>query len=62
MMPDTALLTVKEVAFLLRVSPQTVYGWCYQGKLAAVRVVGSIRIDRRAAEGLRQAIGERCAT
>lgn len=50
-MNDTALkqidgLTVKETAYVLKVAPQTVYGWCVTGKIEFFRVVGSIRIKK----------------
>lgn len=50
-MTDTALkqidgLTVKEAAYVLKVAPQTVYGWCVNGKIEFFRVVGSIRIKK----------------
>jgi excisionase family DNA binding protein len=38
------LLTVCEVAALLRVSPRTVYAMCAEGRLAHVRVMNAIRI------------------
>jgi excisionase family DNA binding protein len=42
------LLTVKEVAGLLRVSTATAYGLCERGELAYVRVsTHSIRVDER---------------
>jgi len=39
------LLTVREVAALLRVSTRTVYAMCAHGRLAHVRVMNAIRID-----------------
>jgi len=39
------LLTVGEVAALLRVSPRTAYAMCAEGRLAHVRVMNAIRID-----------------
>ncbi len=44
------LWTVVETAELLRVSKQTVYRLIYAGRLPAVRVGGSLRIDRAALE------------
>lgn len=41
-------MTVKEAAFVLRVAPKTVYGWCADGKIRFFRVMGSIRIDKAA--------------
>lgn len=51
---DTSLspidgLTVKEVAYKLRVDPKTVYGWCSNGKIEFFRIggeSGSIRIKK----------------
>ena len=37
-------LTVKEAAYLLSMSPKTIYGWCAEGKISFFRIVGSIRI------------------
>jgi excisionase family DNA binding protein len=39
------MLTVREVARLLRVSTATVYKLCARGELAHVRVLNSIRIS-----------------
>jgi excisionase family DNA binding protein len=36
-LPSTALLTVSEVAGILRVSGETVRNWCAAGKLPAVQ-------------------------
>jgi excisionase family DNA binding protein len=38
------LLTVREVAALLRVSPRTVYAMCAEGHLTHVRVMNAIRV------------------
>ena len=37
-------LSVKEVAWILKVSPQTVYGWTYAGRIEFFKVIGSVRI------------------
>jgi excisionase family DNA binding protein len=42
--PPERLLTVGEVAALLRVSTATIYAMCKRGELPAVRVSNSIRI------------------
>lgn len=47
-------LTVKEAAYILRVDPQTVYGWCYHGKIKFFRVFGSIRIAKGAIESAKE--------
>jgi len=39
------LLTVPEVAAVLRVSTRTVYTLCEQGRLAHVRVMNAIRVE-----------------
>jgi len=42
-------LSVKEAAFLLKVDPKTVYGWCSNGKIEFFRIggeSGSIRIKK----------------
>lgn len=39
------LYTVREIADFYRVSTQAVYRWVAQGKLAAVRIGGNIRIE-----------------
>lgn len=44
------LLTPKEVAGILRVSPRTVQRWVKEGKLRAVRVGKLWRIPREALE------------
>jgi excisionase family DNA binding protein len=49
---DMELLTVKETADMLRVSPVTVRRYIASGKLAAVRVGRNIRIRRDAVERL----------
>ena len=40
------LLTVKEVAELLRVSPQTLYKMLEQGRIPALRIGNQWRFDR----------------
>jgi excisionase family DNA binding protein len=42
------LLTVREVAALLRVSTRTVYKLCDEGHLAHVRIANAIRVQREA--------------
>lgn len=45
------MLTVKEVAALLRVSTQTLYKMLEQGQIPAVRVGSQWRFDRDKVEG-----------
>jgi len=40
------LLTVPEVAEMLRVSPKTLYVWVERGDFPSLRVGGRIRFDR----------------
>ena len=40
-------LSVKEVAYILKVSPVAVYKWCQSGKIDSFRVVGAIRIPKK---------------
>lgn len=43
-------LSVKEAAYLLKVSPTTIYGWCSEGKIEYFRIGGkngSIRIKKK---------------
>jgi excisionase family DNA binding protein len=47
-LPD--LLTVKEVAFYLRVSPSTVYRMVTLGSIPYFRIGSDIRFERRALE------------
>ena len=47
-------LTVKEAAYMLRVAPQTVYGWCYQGKVRFFRIGGSLRIKVESLETVKE--------
>ncbi len=42
--------SVKEVAEMMRVSPNTVYQWCYEGKMPHFRFEGSIRIEAQSLE------------
>jgi excisionase family DNA binding protein len=55
-MPQTptmpAVLTVAEVAELLRCEPSTVYRWCREGTVESVRVAGIVRVPARALEAL----------
>ena len=46
-------LTVKEVAYLLRVAPKTVYGWCYNEKVIYFKIAGNIRIRQEDLEALK---------
>jgi excisionase family DNA binding protein len=47
---DPDLLTVREVAELLRVRPATIYKLCSIGRLPHVRISNAIRISRRCLE------------
>ena len=38
------MFTVNEIAEKLKVHPQTVYRWIYQGKLKSLKIHGSVRI------------------
>lgn len=49
------LLTVQEVAVLLRVSDESVYRLCRNGRLRATRVGGLWRIPREAVDELLRA-------
>jgi excisionase family DNA binding protein len=49
------LLTVREVAQFLRVSPRTVYAMCAEGRLAHVRVMNAIRVEAAALGALLRA-------
>jgi excisionase family DNA binding protein len=51
MMTLKHMLTVKEVAALLRVSTQTLYKMLEQGQIPAVRVGSQWRFDRDKVEG-----------
>ena len=37
------LLTANDVAGLLKISPDTVYSWRYQGKIPYVKINGAVR-------------------
>lgn len=39
-------LTIKAVAHRFRKSEKTVYGWIYQGRIEAVKVVGTVYIHQ----------------
>lgn len=43
---ESELLTVREVAEMLRVSPMTIYRLVHKGKLPCVRIMRSMRIPR----------------
>jgi excisionase family DNA binding protein len=47
---EQELLTVKEAAATLRLSPNTVYRLTRSGVLESLRIGGSVRIPRRALE------------
>ena len=49
---DSALLTVEEVASLLRVSPRTVRRLIACGDLRALKIRRSVRVPRQAVEAL----------
>ena len=60
-MSDTALkpidgLTVKEVAYVLKVAPKTVYSWCSDGKIVYFKVMGSIRIRKEDIDSIKEVI------
>lgn len=38
------MLTVNEIAEMLKVHPQTVYRWIYAGKLKCLKIDGLVRI------------------
>ncbi len=48
-MPEE-LLTVQEVAAMLRTTPATVYAWCRAGKLPAFKIGQQWRIRSKALE------------
>lgn len=45
--PSRDLLTIKEVASIMRVDPRTVFRWMDRGRLKGVRVGGGIRVRRQ---------------
>lgn len=51
------VLTVREVAALLKVSTATVYAMVERGELEHFRVVNSIRVPRLSVDGLMQKQG-----
>lgn len=42
-----SLLTVRQVADLLQISPSTVYSWAYSGRIPCYKLNGSIRFKER---------------
>jgi excisionase family DNA binding protein len=42
--PPCTLLTVREVATILRCSPQAIYLWCESGRLSHVRLGRLVRV------------------
>lgn len=46
------VLTVQEVAALLRTTPATVYAWCRAGKLPAFKIGQQWRIRTRALQSM----------
>ncbi len=51
-LPKKPLLTVKEVAEALRVTPHTVRQWCRQGKIRAFKLGKEYKIIRSDLEAL----------
>lgn len=49
------LYTVRQIAFILKVHPLTVRRYLREGKLAAVRISGSVRIKEEALENFQRA-------
>ncbi|MBI2988100.1 MAG: helix-turn-helix domain-containing protein [Deltaproteobacteria bacterium] len=45
-MDNENLLTVKEAAAVLRVSPATLRGWIFRDKIDYVKINGSVRFKR----------------
>lgn len=43
-----SLMTVREITTLLGVHQQTVYEWCWAGKIPSVRIGARIKFDPRA--------------
>ena len=57
-MSDTALkpmqdFTIKEFAFLVGVSPKTVYNWVDAGKIESYKIIGRIRIKKEELETIK---------
>ena len=46
--------TVKETAEIFKVKPLTIYRWIKDGKIKAVKIIGSIRIEDEEIERLRK--------
>jgi len=44
------MLTVRDIAEKLKVTPQTVYRWIYSGKLEAIKINGVLRVEEEAYE------------
>ena len=45
---DGELYTVDEIAIKLKVHPQSVYRWIYDGKLESLKIEGIVRISSEA--------------
>jgi excisionase family DNA binding protein len=48
--PENELLTVPELAGMLRLSPQTVYRAVSEGRIPCSRILGTVRFDRKKIE------------
>ena len=46
--------TVKETAEIFKVKPLTIYRWIKDGKIKAVKIIGSVRIEESEIERLRK--------
>ena len=46
--------TVKETAEIFKVKPLTVHRWIKDGKIRAVKIIGSVRIEESEIERLRK--------
>ncbi len=46
-LPGKQFLRVDEVASLFRVTIRTVYNWCDEGKVRALKVGGVLRIEKK---------------
>lgn len=46
--------TVKETAEIFKVKPLTIYRWIKGGKIRAVKIIGSVRIEESEIERLRK--------